>query len=543
MVGLEVSGFHIHLHAIAQGNLRHTELAVWFLRHNLAWSWESSHQGGRHCLLLVSVVLFLLGSKYGAFDFRFRRDDKAFLVRTIHHEHLVLVGDDVAHLLVHLVEVHLAIKLLHQLEVIGRSQDRLGIQKVVHTLAHIVRVLVVILHLHLSLGGIEIETFGTLQLALGETVLAGTFHLAHSHRDTPQDIVLLTTDAQAEGILGAGHEELAILHRRTHERRISHLLFLSQAAVEHIGYQTADVILTLILHGVLQAIGSCLALHIEMTEDDRLLLVLLDGDDHLVVVGHWIVDTLGRILVSLDLAEEFLYLLLHLIHVEVAHHHDGLQVGAIPLLVVVTEVLVREVIHDVHIADRQTVLVLAALVNLRHHVLHHALHRHARAAVAPLLVDDTTLLVYLLRFEVDVLAPVVEHEETGVDDALPLDRHGSHVIHRLVNGGIGIEVGAELYADGLAPRHDAEFLALAREVLGAVERHVLQEVSQATLARFLQDRAHTLCDIEVCKSSLLSIMTDIIGKSVLQLALTDGRILIHILCEGGERDGREEEET
>lgn len=150
-----------------------------------------------------------------------------------------------------------------------------------------------------------------------------------------------------------------------------------------------------------------------MTEDDRLLLVLLDGNNHLVVVCHRIV-----------------------------------------------------------------------------------------ASVAPLLVDDATFLVYLLVLEEDELAPVVEHQETGVDDALTFDGSGTDMIYRLIDRGISIEVGTKLHADGLAPRHDAEFLALAREVLGTIESHVFQEVSQATLARFFQDGAYTLCDIEVSESQL-----------------------------------------
>ena len=97
------------------------------------------------------------------------------------------------------------------------------------------RVLIVFLHLQLSLGGIEIEFLGTFQLTLCKTMLTGTFHLAYGYRNATQYIVLLATDAQAEGILGAGNEERTVLHRRTHERRIGNLLFLQKATIEHIG--------------------------------------------------------------------------------------------------------------------------------------------------------------------------------------------------------------------------------------------------------------------------------------------------------------------
>ena len=75
-----------------------------------------------------------------------------------------------------------------------------------------------------------------------------------------------------------------------------------------------------------------------------------------------------------------------------------------------------------------------------------------------------------------------------------------------------INKGTKLHTDGLAPRHDAQLLALAREMFGSIKRHMLQEVSQATLARFLQDGAHTLGYIEAGKSCLLGIMANVVSK-------------------------------
>ena len=158
-------------------------------------------------------------------------------------------------------------------------------------------------------------------------------------------------------------------------------------------------------------------------------------------------------------------------------------------------------------------------------------------------MDDATFLVYLLVFEEDELAPVVEHQETGVDDALTFDGSGTDMIYRLIDRGISIEVGTKLHADGLAPRHDAEFLALAREMLGTIESHVFQEVSQATLARFFQDGAYTLGNIEVGESRLLVVKTDVISESVLQLTLSDRRILHHVLGRERYRDCNEKEQT
>ena len=69
----------------------------------------------------------------------------------------------------------------------------------------------------------------------------------------------------------------------------------------------------------------------------------------------------------------------------------------IPLLVVVAENLVWEVVNNLHYTDRQTVTVLAAWIELWESALVHA--HHSRAACTPLLMDNATLLVNLLAVE------------------------------------------------------------------------------------------------------------------------------------------------
>ena len=142
-------------------------------------------------------------------------------------------------------------------------------------------------------------------------------------------------------------------------------------------------------------------------------------------------------------------------------------------------------------------------------------------------MDNAPLLVYLAIFEQYVVAPVVENEQTGVYDALAADGGGPYVVHGLVYRGVGVEVGPKLDTDRLAPGHYAQLLTLAGEVLGTIKRHVLQEVSQTTLARLLEDAAHTLGDVEVGQASLLGIVADVVSKSVLQLAGTNRSILLH----------------
>ena len=67
----------------------------------------------------------------------------------------------------------------------------------------------------------------------------------------------------------------------------------------------------------------------------KALLVLSAGNNHIVVVGNRKVDSLCRVLCYFVAAEEFFYLSLDVIYVNIANHHDSLKVGAIPFLILV----------------------------------------------------------------------------------------------------------------------------------------------------------------------------------------------------------------
>ena len=104
------------------------------------------------------------------------------------------------------------------------------------------------------------------------------------------------------------------------------------------------------------------------------------------------------------------------------------------------------------------------------------------------------------------------------------------MIDRLVNTGIGIQVRTEFDTDGFAPRNDAQLPVLARKVLCSVESHVLQEVSQSSLARFFENRTDTLCDIEVSQMGFLSVVANVVGHAVFQRPFSYGWVLRQ-LCE------------
>ena len=210
-----------------------------------------------------------------------------------------------------------------------------------------------------------------------------------------------------------------------------------------------------------------------MAQHDGLFGIFFNVDNHFLVVCHGKVDALGTLLRQRNGRESLLDFLFHLVYVEVADHDNGLQVGPIPLLVIVAQILIREVVDDFHRADGQAVFVLCTCIHFRHGQFHESLDGLSGTARTPLLMNDTALLVYLVVLQQQIVAPVVQHQQARVDDAFAFQRSRPDVIDGLVDTGIGIQVCTELHADGLAPGHNAQFLALAGEILRAVEGHVL----------------------------------------------------------------------
>ena len=138
-----------------------------------------------------------------------------------------------------------------------------------------------------------------------------------------------------------------------------------------------------------------------------LLLIYLLRENHLFVVINLVVFALGWFLGLLDCLEDLLYLLLHRINVNVTYDDDSLKVGAIPLLVVVAQSLVWEVVDDLHCTDWQAAAVTATGEDVGEHAFLHA--HHCSVASAPLLVDNAAFAVNLLLVKCETIGPVMQY--------------------------------------------------------------------------------------------------------------------------------------
>ncbi len=168
----------------------------------------------------------------------------------------------------------------------------------------------------------------------------------------------------------------------------------------------------------------------------------------------------------------------------------------------------REALQAVEITDKIALGILSALARR----LQHVDGRTPRSAVAraQLLHNHSALRIDLLGLQSDEVRPVVQDEQRRVDDSLALHGNIAHVVLRQVPRGERIKVGSELHTDLLQILDQG----LVGEILGAVEGHVLQKVSQTLLRIILLNSSYVVYDIEVGHVLRLLVVTDVVGQPV-----------------------------
>ena len=145
-------------------------------------------------------------------------------------------------------------------------------------------------------------------------------------------------------------------------------------------------------------------------------------------------------------------------------------------------------LHDVQVANGNAFSVggvgkevVAHLVGKRHIVSH-----------APLLHNHVTLRLHALVFYDDVGGPVAQQQQTGVHQQTVVSRNVVQQILHGVEAREAVHVGSHL--DAVAQHEGLH--ATVREVLGALEHHVLREVGDAAFVVALHHGAALLQQTE-----------------------------------------------
>ena len=280
-----------------------------------------------------------------------------------------------------------------------------------------------------------------------------------------------------------------------------------------------------VLHTILLVLGPQGLVLLHQGHDGHGLFGVLVGNNYwLCIVVHTVVDTLGRILGHGNGREHFLYLSLYIICINITYHDDCLQVGTIPLVVIVAQSLIGEIVHHRHQTDGHTVTGTA--VGHQGGQLAVKYTHLGRIALTPFLVDNATLLVYLLLIQSEVTTPVVQDQQNAIHRGGTCRGYIIDIIYGFVNRSVCVQLLTKLHTDTLQIAQQG----IIRVVFSAVKAHVFQEVSQTALVLFLLDGTYLLCDIKIGLARSLHILANIIGKTIGQLALASLGILWQRLC-------------
>ena len=324
----------------------------------------------------------------------------------------------------------------------------------------------------------------------------------------------------------------------THKRRVGLIGDFAEAVVEHDACYRLYIVVYNAHHGSSQLFGHGVVLEVDIDACRGGLFVAAYYVDGFYIIGYGKVGAFGRILGHFDGREEFFDASFHLVDVDVTDNDDSLIVGTVPFVVVVAQVLVGEVHHYFHRTDRQTVGILASCKHLGQDFLYDT--PVGVVAGTPLFVYHTALAVYLIVFEQDGARPVVQYEEAGVYQSGVGRGYVRYAIYRLVESGVGIDVGAEFYTVVF----EIVEHCFPGEVLQSVESHVLQEVCQTALVLFFENRTYALCDVKFGAVFGCLVVADVIGESVVEYTITnlrvDGQLLRHrvlFLCDGRHSKG------
>ena len=236
-----------------------------------------------------------------------------------------------------------------------------------------------------------------LNFAVGEAIFGCRKHYAKSCIEAFLPLILAENNVKFEALLGLAYDVLAKLGTSLHEWCIGFLCKLGQTLVEGHGDDVLKDAGHIADLRKLDSIGQWVGL----VHDSKDVVVLLGvtGYSHqgFLVVLNWEIYAFCFILGVMDIRPKSLNLLLHSIDINISDNENTLQVGTIPLVIVVTQFVVGEIVNHRHQADRHTLGITIAGDKLRKDGFVHT--ESGTCSSTPLLMNHTTLLVNLITIE------------------------------------------------------------------------------------------------------------------------------------------------
>ena len=359
LIFLQVGLLQQHFRAIRKGELGVTEEVVLRLFLDGALLRQNGHQ--RLVLHIVHIGLNLggAGGRNGILQTILRGIDGTFflVVEVQYNEVGVLHRHEFLNHHVDTFQRQHRHVLLHRLVSVVDAGDGFVGKEVLHILVHKLAVVAFVFVRILLVKRTGVVGFEAVVLGGCETELGGAASLGQHRCDSGFHLSVLGQNVQFEGVNGLREHVLSVASRSLKERALGLLGIFAQAVVEHREGSVLHVVGEEIDQRTLQRVGEGLVLHHDVNQVDLLLLVFVDDEDGLCIVGNGLCGYQRAVLGQHDGREERLDFLLYLVHIHITHDDDALIVGTIPFLVIGLEERALEVVDDFHQSDGHAVAV------------------------------------------------------------------------------------------------------------------------------------------------------------------------------------------
>ena len=235
----------------------------------------------------------------------------------------------------------------------------------IHILLQVVAVLLMVA---LVVGRlIALQHVGTCPLIFGgcEAILLHPLRLAHQGSQGRIDGLLFGNGRHRPGSLRTSHEEVSLKGSCIHKGWIGLLDQFVEPFAHHGRGHRLDVVLDQSGYGSAQLPRHLLVFVEDIEHRTGRFLVGRDGDQRLHIVRYQLLFPFGRIHRSRNVGKDLFQPLFQLIHIDVAHDNDRLQIRTIPFLVIGPQLVGLKSFNHLNVTNRHPVGIPASRHDLR----------------------------------------------------------------------------------------------------------------------------------------------------------------------------------
>ena len=409
--------------------------------------------------------------------------------------------------------------------------DSLFLQEVTHILRSI-EVVLLLRAIVVNRFDVAEHVFrSTFHLRFAQTEFSSALNFRHHSSYSSRVFSWFRSEVDREAVSRFREQIVLIAHTSVEEWAIFLLRHFAQTSIDALRSERQKVVLHNFSHCAAHRFGHRFGFVHKRQSRHCQFLVLVDDINRFVILGHRISFIFRSVLGHHHSTENGLHLGFHLVHIDITHNYNALQVRTIPLLVVSAEEIGFKVVDDFHQTNRHTMTIFAAGIEFWQTLFENA--HHSTRAHTPFLVNHATFLLNFFLFEQQTTRPVSQDEQARIDVA-SFHRNIVDVVNSLVSRSISVEIFSKLHTNAFAVFDE---LSVFGKVLRTIEGHMFEEVRQTALVVVFLHRTHLLRNVEVHLSFRFLVVADVVGQSVGKFSHT--HLFIHgerrecILCHYG----------